>query len=265
MRRGLEPIALARHGEIVMVTLQRPERLNALDERTVVALGRALEGLREDAACRVVVLTGEGRAFCSGLDLKNYHEDAAQDADRRPAALWAKQTAIARLVVAVHNLPQPVVAAVNGVAAGAGLALACACDIRVATSDASFIASFINVGYSGCDLALSWTLPRLVGAGRAHELMLTGRPCSAAEAQRIGLVTAVGSDVRELALDVAGSIARHPPLSVQLTKAGMWLGLEVDSLASAVEVENRQQVLVSMTEEAGDARRAFLDRERPTT
>jgi enoyl-CoA hydratase len=247
---------------VALLTLCRPEKLNALTQPLVSQLHSHLRDLAADRACRVVVLTGAGRGFCAGLDLGGFGTIPGTEEFGRTHQTWATQRAIAALVQEIRRLPQPVIAAVNGPAAGGGLALVCASDIRIAASTAVFSTSFIRVGVSGCDIGTSWMLPRLVGAARAHELMLTSRRFDAAEALRIGLVTDV---VEPGALSgavaaMADSLLAAPPLSLSLTKQGMWLALEVPSFDAMVEVENRQQVLASATADAGEAMKSYLAR-----
>jgi enoyl-CoA hydratase len=172
---------------------------------------------------------------------------------------------MSRLILRVRSTPQPVIAAVNGPAAGFGLALALASDIRYAASSAVFRAAFINIGLSNCDMATSWLLPRLIGASRSHELMLTGRRVSAEEAGQIGLVADVVTDDRllERALEGAEQIAAWAPWGVRLTKQGMWTALEISQQA-AVEYEDRQQIMAVHGTAMGEAVSAFLDK-RPAT
>jgi enoyl-CoA hydratase/carnithine racemase len=247
---------------VVQLTLCRPEKLNALTEPLVSELHSHLSDVATDPACRVVVLTGAGRGFCAGLDLGGFGTMPGTEEFGRTHQTWATQRAIAALVQLIRRLPQPVIAAVNGPAAGGGLALVCASDIRIAASTAVFSTSFIRIGVSGCDIGTSWMLPRLVGAARAHELMLTSRRFDAAEALAIGLVTEVvepGALPAAVAA-MADSLLAAPPLSLSLTKQGMWLALEVPSFDAMVEVENRQQVLASATADAGEAMASYLAR-----
>jgi enoyl-CoA hydratase/carnithine racemase len=247
---------------VVQLTLCRPDKLNALTEPLVSQLHADLRDVAEDPACRVVVLTGAGRGFCAGLDLGGFGTIAGTEEFGRTHQTWATQRAIAALVQVIRRLPQPVIAAVNGPAAGGGLALVCASDIRIAASTAVFSTSFIRIGVSGCDIGTSWLLPRLVGAARAHELMLTSRRFDAAEALRIGLVTdVVEPDALPGAIAATtDALLAAPPLSLSLTKQGMWLALEVPSFDAMVEVENRQQVLASATADASEAMAAYLAR-----
>ncbi len=247
---------------VVQLTLCRPEKLNALTAPLVSQLHDHLCHVAAETTCRVVVLTGAGRGFCAGLDLGGFGRIPGTEEFGRVQQTWATQRAIAALVQAIRRLPQPVIAAVNGPAAGGGLALVCASDIRIAAATAVFSTSFIRIGVSGCDIGTSWMLPRLVGAARAHELMLTSRRFDAAEALRIGLVTEVVEPeaLTDAVAAMAGSLLAAPPLSLSLTKQGMWLALEVPSFDAMVEVENRQQVLASATADASEAMAAYLAR-----
>lgn len=251
---------------IALLTLNRPERLNALDVHLVAALTAALDDIASDRTCRVVVITGAGRAFCAGLDLKGYGDSERDEAEGRTLAAFGRQQDIAHLTERINSLPQPVIAAVNGPAAGGGLALVCASDIRISAPEAVFAVSFITAGYSACDIGVSWLLPRIVGAGNAHELMLTGRRFDAAHARSIGLVSQVvdSENLHTEALRIAGEILNNPPVSVEMTKKGMWLALETPTLHAAIEFENRQQVITALTEDAAEATAAFLEKRAPT-
>jgi enoyl-CoA hydratase len=249
---------------VVRIEMSRPGKLNAMNASMVERLHRALDEAGADPDCRVVVLTGGGRGFCAGLDLDGYGEpgDPAGGPVQRGLAT---QRHIASLVQRIRRLPQPVIAAVNGPAAGGGLALVLAADLRLAATTAVFAVSFIRVGFSGCDIGTSWLLPRLVGAGRAHELMMTGRRFGADEALRIGLLAdVVEPDQLARRVDEAvEALLAAPPLSLSLTKQGMWLALEIPSFDAAVELENRQQVLTMMTDDQSEAMAAFRDRRPP--
>ena len=178
---------------------------------------------------------------------------------------FATQTDIASLVPRLRSLPQPVVAAVNGPAAGGGLALSLACDVRIAGASARFNVAFVRLGISGCDIGVSWLLPRLVGASRAWELMLTGRIIDADEADRIGLVLRVvpDGDLIEQALGTARLIVANSPWGVRMTKEVMWSQLEVGSLQAGIDLENRTQVLSSHTGDMREAVAAFMEKRPP--
>lgn len=250
---------------VVQLTLNRPDALNTFNQELVSELHAALEGVERDETCRVVVLTGAGRAFCGGLDLNGYRDEelvAAQGSLRR---MLSRQVEIAELARRLHHLRQPVIAAVNGPAAGGGLALVLASDIRIACTGAIFAVSFIRAGYSGCDIGTSWLLPRIVGAGRAHELMLTGRRFDADEALRLGLLTDVlaAEALLPAALAKAAEIRLNSPLAVELTKQGMWIALETPSFDGSIEFENRQQVVTAFSEDQCEATRALLGKRVP--
>jgi enoyl-CoA hydratase len=253
------------HDGVTRITLDRPERLNAMNVTLVTELHDTLAGIAADRACRVVVLTGAGRGFCAGIDLTGYGEAPGSAELDRVGATFATQTHIAALVPRLRSLPQPVIAAVNGAAAGGGLALALASDIRIAARAARFNVAFVRLGLSGCDIGVSWLLPRLIGASRAWELMLTGRIIDAEEADRIGLVLRVVPDDELLgaALETAALIASNAPWGVRMTKEVMWSQLEVGSLQAGIDLENRTQVLSSMTDDMQEAVAAFLQKRTP--
>ncbi len=250
---------------VIRITLNRPEKLNALNAALVSDLHDALADVATDDSCRVVVLTGSGRGFCAGVDLGGYGQVPNAENLDRVEGVFATQTHIATLVPRLRALPQPVIAAVNGPAAGGGLALALASDIRIASASARFNVAFVRLGLSGCDIGVSWLLPRLVGASRAWELMLTGRLIGAEEADRIGLVLRVVPDDELLgaALETAGLIAANSPWGIRMTKEVMWSQLEVGSLQAGIDLENRTQVLSSMTGDMAEAVAAFLEKRPP--
>jgi enoyl-CoA hydratase len=250
---------------ILKITLNRPARLNAMNAQLVGDLHDALDRVAADRSCRVVVLTGAGRGFCAGLDL---HEGATpRDADGlgRVQAGMQVQKSIASLIPHLRAVPQPVISAVNGAASGGGLALALGSDIRIAARSARFNVAFIRIGLSGCDIGTSWLLPRLVGASRAFELLLTGRLIDATEAERIGLVVRVVPDeqVVDAALETADLIAGNSPWGVRMTKEVMWSQLEVSSLQAGIDLENRTQILSSFTGDMQEAMSAFLEKRPP--
>jgi enoyl-CoA hydratase len=244
------------------LTLNRPEQLNAMTAELCEELHAALRAIAAERACRAVILTGAGRGFCAGLDLHGYGAAPENDGSDEPRNRLANQEHMSRLILALRELPQPVIAAVNGPAAGLGLALALGCDIRYAAPEAVFRAAFINIGVSNCDMGISWLLPRLIGASRSHELMLTGRRVDGEEAARIGLVADVveQSLLLERALECAEQIAALSPWGVRLTKQGMWSALEIPSERAAVEYEDRQQIMATFGAAVPEAIGAFLEK-----
>jgi len=250
---------------IAQITLNRPERMNAMNYALVSGLYDALDSIAADPACRVVVLTGAGRGFCAGLDLNEGASPPTTQGMGRAHAGMTVQKLIAGLVPKMRALPQPVIAAVNGAASGGGLALALASDVRIAATSARFNVAFVRVGLSGCDIGVSWLLPRLIGASRAFELLLTGRLVDAGEADRIGLVTRVvpDADVVASALETAELIVDNSPFGVRMTKEVMWSQLEIGSLQAGIDLENRTQVLSSYTGDLNEAMAAFMEKRRP--
>ncbi len=246
---------------ITVLTLNRPEALNALTYELVDELHRSLETIHADHDCRVVVLTGAGRGFCAGLDLRGFGTVPGTENFGRPQQGMAVQQFIAGLVPRLRSLRQPVVAAVNGAAAGGGFALALASDVRICARSAKFGTAFVRLGISGCDIGVSWLLPRLIGASRSHELLLTGRVFGADEANDLGLVSRVvdNADLMDEALGTARLIARNSPMGVWMTKEVMWSNLEVGSLQAGIDLENRTQILTSQTADSRAAMAGFLD------
>jgi enoyl-CoA hydratase len=244
------------------LTLNRPEQLNAMTSELCEALHLELRRIGAERSCRAVILTGAGRGFCAGLDLHGYGASPENDGSDEPRDRLANQQHMSRLILALRALPQPVIAAVNGPAAGFGLALSLGCDIRYASPEAVFRAAFINIGVSNCDMGTSWLLPRLIGASRSHELMLTGRRVNAEEALRIGLVAAVAEqgELGRDALDSATQIASLAPWGVRLTKQGMWSALEIPSEQAAIEYEDRQQIMATFGNAVPEAVGAFLEK-----
>jgi enoyl-CoA hydratase len=262
----MDPVLVSTPREGVrLITLNRPNKLNAMTAELIGQLHDALDDVAIDAACRVVVLTGMGRGFCAGLDLGGYGRAPHTEGFGPTQSGFAVQKQIAALIPHLRSLPQPVIAAVNGPAAGGGFALVLGSDIRIAAESAKFNAAFIRIGLSACDIGTSWLLPRLIGAAHAQELMLTGRIFTAAEALRFGLVTEVVPD--EVILDAAYAeaelVMKNTPFGVTLTKEGMWSALEIPGMQAAIDLENRQQIMASATTDHHEAMRAFLEKRPP--
>lgn len=254
---------------IRVLTLDRPDRLNAMSRTLIDELHDSIAAVRADPDARVLIITGAGRGFCAGLDLVDLAPPSTAEA---PAARGRVQRGmdlqqrIAALVPALRTLRVPVVAAVNGAASGGGLALALASDVRIAGRSARFNVAFVRIGLSGCDIGVSWLLPRWIGASRAFELLLTGRIVESDEADRIGLVTRVVDDeqLMDAALTTARQICANSPTGVWMTKEVMWSQLEVGSLQAGIDLENRTQIMTSFTEDMGEAVGAFLEKRSPS-
>jgi enoyl-CoA hydratase len=247
---------------ITVLRMSRPERLNAMTAELVERLHGELDAVDADPDCRVVVLTGAGRGFCAGLDLTGYGRPPDVSDDRSTPLGMHTQQHIASLVPHLRALRQPVIAAVNGPATGGGLALVLGSDIRVAAESARFAVSFVRVGLSGCDIGTSWLLPRLIGAARAQELMLTGRTFGAAEAAALGLVVDVVPDDQLLGrcYEIAGAIIENSAFGVWMTKETMWSALEIPGLQAAIDLENRTQIMTFTTGDHTTAAEKFRSR-----
>lgn len=246
---------------VATLTLNRPDRLNALTFDVYAELRDAFDALGEDDAVRSVVLTGAGRGFCSGGDV---NEIIGALLDREPDELLEFTRLTCELIWAIRQCPKPVVAAVNGIAAGAGAVIASACDLRVAAASASFAFLFTRVGLSGADMGAAWLLPRLVGFGRASELLLTGDTVPAVEAHRIGLVNRVVADagLRATAHALATQLAEGPAAALADTKQA--LNDEVSlTLDQALDVEAARQAALMQGPDFREAFTAFRERRAP--
>jgi 2-(1,2-epoxy-1,2-dihydrophenyl)acetyl-CoA isomerase len=247
-------IDVSRDGAVATVTLNRPEKLNALDLEHVVALRDALRGLAGEDDVRAVVLTGAGRGFCAGGDVTSMTGEGGGSAE--PVDL--------RLILEVpellHGLPAFTIAAVNGPCAGAGLSFACACDLRYAARSAVFVSAFLRVGSSG-DHGSAWVLSRAVGPAKARELLFLGDRVDAAEAERIGLVSAVLDDerLRDHVDDVATRLAAMPPNAARLMKENLDDALTLP-LGAYLDAETARVAECSGSPEAVAAAKAFLGR-----
>ncbi|MGA9278552.1 enoyl-CoA hydratase/isomerase family protein [Ilumatobacter sp.] len=248
---------------IGLVTLNRPERLNAITSTMIDELERVVSAVDGDPELRVVILTGAGRGFCAGLDLESAGTAPGAEQVRPTVAGFMWQDHLATLHERIHRSRKPWIAAVNGPCVGGGFALALACDIRTASPAASFGAVFLKIGVSNCDMGTSYFLPRLVGASRSAELLLTARIFGADEADRIGLLSALDDDPVERALETARLIAANAPFGTWMTKETMWQTLDAPSLRHALDIENRTQIMCSANGDIVEARRAFAEKRPP--
>jgi enoyl-CoA hydratase len=232
-----------------VITLNRPERLNALSFDVVVPLHDAIRQVGADNDTWVVVLTGAERGFCSGLDLEDHGVPPGIDGLPVSRIATRAMALFADLVPALRELPQPVIGAINGPAFGGGLCLACGTDVRLAAESATFCGAGVRNGLTNTELGISWLLPRLVGASHAFEILLSGRELPAREAERIGLVSRVvpDADLRGEALALARQICAWSPHGIAMTKQVLWSNLETGSLRAGIDLESRNQLLVRMT------------------
>lgn len=249
----------SREGAILTLTLNRPDKLNALNVELVQALLRGLERAAQDDSIRCVILTGAGRAFCSGGDLNLLREVRTRNATHELEALLR---AGIKFVLAMRDLPKPVVGAINGPAAGAGMNVALACDVRIASDRASFGQTFAKVGLFP-DYGGTWLLPRIAGAA-AQELFYSGDMISAQEAQRLGIVNhVVPHDALEpKARALAEKLAAAPPVAARGIKQSLF-GAEREALERALEFEASKQIECFASEDSLEGFNAFFEKRQP--
>jgi 2-(1,2-epoxy-1,2-dihydrophenyl)acetyl-CoA isomerase len=258
-----DPLRVEVADAIATLTLNRPAALNALDGALKAALAGAIRTIGRDRDVRVVVLTGAGRAFSTGQDLRETAAASDDAARRTPSFARLLRETYHPIVLGLRSLDQPVIAAVNGIAAGAGASLAFACDLRIASEDASFLLAFGRVGLIP-DTGTTWFLPRLIGPARAAELAFTTDPLPAAEAERIGLVNRVVPPDRLMAetRSLAERLAQGAPRALAYAKRALNRSLEV-GLADALEYEAALQGLAGMTADHAEGVRAFIEKRPP--
>ena len=259
-------VLVDRDDAVVTVTLNRPDRLNAMSLALVEQLRDLLGDLGSDRSVRAVVLTGAGRGFCAGGDVSDLAASGTEHGAgtaARADGLAATIRSCTKVVEIIRAMPQPVLAAVNGPCAGAGMSIACAADVRLASVHAVFTTAFVGVGQTG-DYGLAWTLPRLVGAGRARELFLTGRRVAADDALHLGLVEEVCAPDALLprARELAAQIAARAPLTVAAIKASL-VEAEVLDLPAFLDREADRYEANARTEDATEAARAFMEKRDP--
>lgn len=250
---------------IALVTLNRPERMNAMAFDVMVPLKNTLEEISYDNSVRAVVITGAGHGFCSGADQTSAGSPPHIDGLTRPTVALRAMELLDNVVLTLRRMHQPVISAVNGAAIGGGLCLALASDVRIAADSAYFRAAGINNGLTASELGLSYLLPRAIGTSRAFDIMLTGRDVHADEAERIGLVSRCVSDESLLdeCFDMAEQMAKFSRPGIELTKRTLWAGLDASSLEAHMNQEGLGQLLVRLLtdnfEEATAARKEKRD------
>lgn len=255
-------LELRQEGEVVWATMNRPDRLNALSRNLVTELREFFVGLYWRRDVRVVVLQGAGNAFCAGLDLK---EPGDPQGSRSIGAGLTRQREISEIVIAMRRCPQPIVACVNGAAAGGGFALALASDVRIATPKMRMNAAFIRIGLSACDIGVSYFLPRMVGSSVAAEYMLTGRFIDAERAYQLGLVSRI-VEPEQLEAEARGFVddmLHATPLGLRLTKEALNHAIDAQGLEAAIAMEDRNQILASSDGDFQEGVQAFLEKRRP--
>jgi 2-(1,2-epoxy-1,2-dihydrophenyl)acetyl-CoA isomerase len=245
---------------VATMTFNRPERMNALSTPIMEGLLHGLPRLAGDPAVRVIVLTGAGRAFCAGGDVKSMAEGGEQRSAAEATSHLRSRMEVSRIL---HELPKPTIAMINGPAAGAGLAFALACDLRIAGASARLVTAFVKVGLSG-DFGGSFFLTRLVGTSKARELYFTGRPVDADEALSLGLVNRVVPDdqLGDATMELARSLAQGPQVALSLMKRNMNCA-ESDGLAELLDMEAGNMVQAARTEDHREAAKAFVEKRAP--
>ena len=246
---------------VTLVTLNRPERMNAMAFDVMIPFREALEEISYDNDTRVVVITGAGHGFCSGADLEDSGVAPNISGLTRPGIARRALGILDDVILALRKMHQPVIGAINGAAIGGGFCLAVATDIRIASDAAYFRAAGINNGLTATELGISYLLPRAIGSSRAFDIILTGRDVEAAEAERIGLVSRVvpADQLLDACYETAARIIGYSRVGVELTKRMLWSGLDASSLTAHMDHEGHAQLFVRMTtenfEEAIRARR----------
>jgi enoyl-CoA hydratase/carnithine racemase len=260
-----ETIRVDHEGAVDWLTLNRPEALNAINTQMVTDLRDYYSSLLENSTTRVVVMRGEGRAFCAGLDIKQAGDMVDSSGHRPVGSGWGFQGYLAEVYLLMRRCPQPIISLVQGPACGGGFAFVLASDIRIAAESARMNAAFIRIGLSACDMGTSYFLPRLVGTSMASELMLTGRFLHAERALSAGLVSEVVADDKLLdaAKPYLDEMLTTSPMGLRLTKEGLNMAIDAGSLEAAMAIENRNQILCSTTEDSKEGMRAFIEKRDP--
>jgi 2-(1,2-epoxy-1,2-dihydrophenyl)acetyl-CoA isomerase len=253
-------VRVGRDGAVAIITMNRPQALNALNQELTRGLRKAIDESAKDSGVGALILTGEGRAFCAGADLK----DVTARLERGDSTLGDDlRSNYAPVIRVIRACPKPVIAALNGTAAGAGLSIALACDLRIASTEASLVVIFVRVGLVP-DAGSLFFLTRMLGLSKATELALTGEPLSAQDAERLGVVSRVvpSDQVMSAALERARQLASGPRQTYALIKRGLERAYDLD-LEQALELEAQLQTLASRTPDAEEAIRAFVEKRAP--
>jgi len=241
------PFSFTTHEGIGRFTFDRASTYNAFDHDMVEAFEALLRELRYDEETRVIVLDGgEAKGFCAGLDTKKY---APEIFKMTPVQAYNAQVRMSRLFLGMRQIPQPIIACVHGAAAGIGFSLAMASDLRVLAEDARFSAAYINIGLGGADMASSYFLPRLIGAGRAYEYLLTGNWMDAETAMDLGFASRVVAKEKmiETAMELAKTMTEKNPMGIRMTKEAINISLDCPGLEAALNMEDRNQIMMSYT------------------
>ena len=261
MTTTYQTILVEIQGEAEVLTLNRPDALNALDATMIAELQHYFEDLHVRTSVRVVLLRAAGRNFCAGIDLKQPRVEGTA-AVHYPLS---KFRALGRIIKAMRSCPQPIIGLGHGAACGGGFSLLLACDVRFGTPSLKMNAAYLRIGLSGCELSSSYLLPRLVGMSVAAEFLLTGRFMTAERAKAVNLVSEIVEEDKllETGLELAADMLRASPLGLRLTKDALNFSIDAPSMEAAMAMEDRQQVLLTFTDDYAEARSAFIERRNP--
>lgn len=258
-RADYETLSVVSDGRIDRLTLNRPDQLNAMNRRMTAELQHYFNSIANSTTVRVVILASAGQHFCAGMDLADLNDALGSAKD--PMLALHMQRGYSNLIRQMRRCPQPIIALVRGSASGIGFAIALAADVRYAASDAKMNVAMAKVGLTGCDVGISYFLPRVVGASNAAELMMSGRFVDAERALRLGLISDIATpqDLDELGNQLAGEMVRMSPAGLRMTKEGLNASLDGADLETVFALEDRGQVLClgAYLEEGA---RAFLEK-----
>ncbi|MEN3950746.1 enoyl-CoA hydratase/isomerase family protein [Iodidimonas sp. SYSU 1G8] len=254
-------LLIEKDGAIDWVTFNRPDNLNALSRQMVRELNHYFGSLENNYDVRVVVLKGNGRAFCAGLDMK----DPERPLDSTTNTGMKSQRNFSGIVMRMRRCPQPIIGLLHGYAAGGGFSIALGCDVRIAAEGTKMNCAFIKIGLSGCEMGASYHLPRLVGTSVAAELLMTGRFIDANRALRTGLVSDV-VPMEELVAagkSLADDMIATAPLGLRMTKECFWANVDGNDLNSAIAMEDRNQILAVSNGDVAEGIKSFLEKRKP--
>ena len=260
---GFETLHVERRGPIEILSLNRPDVLNAVNPRMIAEATDYFSGLHQRLDVRVVILRANGRAFCAGAELGS--DAFAAPGSGRPQRQMAMQKRYSGLVKLMRGCPQPIIGLLHGAACGAGFSLALACDVRFAATEARLNAAYLRVGLGGCDMGAGYFLPRLVGVSVASEFLMSGRFIEAQRAKAIGLVSEVVAEDELLSagLELAEDMLKASPMGLRMTKESLSLEIDAPSLEAALTHEDRQQVMLLETADFQEAVAAFKEKRPP--
>jgi enoyl-CoA hydratase/carnithine racemase len=256
-------LKLERRGAVEILSLNRPEELNALSPEMAREITAYFEGLKGRLDVRVVILRGEGRLFCAGADLGT--DAFAEQGSGRAQRQMAMQKLYSGVVRAMRFCPQPIIALIHDAACGGGLSLALAADVRYAAPNVRMNAAYVRIGLGGCDMGAGYLLPRLVGVSNASEILLSGRFVNAERALRMGLVSEIvpAEKLLDAGLALAEDMLKAAPMGLRMTKEAINAEIDAPSLEAALAIEDRQQVILIDTDDHREAVKAFREKRTP--